>query len=453
MRNPFARAPRALDAEDTESAGGDLAENGASQKRQQLILYGGGGVLAVMAMVWILAPDAKETKSLDQIGGAREVKVSTDDIVNQRLSGNEWMAMSENQLRTQSNQIRGLEGQVGQIEQMQSKIDALEGEKQSMAADGTRVLSAYESENQELRNQLATAQRAPTPGPTGLYGAGAPATYQQRGGKWAPQAGAGAGAGAGADGEPGAAPAPVTRANEIKLVSFGGENAGTANRIGKGSTTFTDSANYLPPNSIARAKVVVGVDATTSVKSQSDPLPVVLRITGPARSVYAEGRLLRTNIEGCMVNGAAQGDLSSEKVYVRLQRMTCPQPGGRFAVSEVKGFISFGGKTGVRGRVVSREGGLVTQSFIAGLAGGFGRGFSANTSSLLTGNNVTVNGKREQLSLGDIAQGGLGEGIATSADAVSKYLIERAEQYQPVIEMPTGVDVEIVFLDGVFIRN
>jgi len=36
---------------------------------------------------------------------------------------------------------------------------------------------------------------------------------------------------------------------------------------------------------------------------------------------------------------------------------------------------------------------------------------------------------------------------------VSKYLIERAEQYQPVVEMPTGIEVEIVFLDGVFVRN
>ena len=40
-----------------------------------------------------------------------------------------------------------------------------------------------------------------------------------------------------------------------------------------------------------------------------------------------------------------------------------------------------------------------------------------------------------------------------SGKDVSKYLIERAEQYQPVIEMPTGVDVEIVFLEGVYVRN
>ena len=67
-----------------------------------------------------------------------------------------------------------------------------------------------------------------------------------------------------------------------------------------------------------------------------------------------------------------------EKVYVKLVRMTCAQPGGRFAVSEVKGFIAFAGKSGVRGNVVSREGSLVSQALLAGIVGGFGRGFSAN---------------------------------------------------------------------------
>ena len=40
-----------------------------------------------------------------------------------------------------------------------------------------------------------------------------------------------------------------------------------------------------------------------------------------------------------------------------------------------------------------------------------------------------------------------------AADTVSKYLIERAEQYQPIVEMPTGIEVEVVFLDGVYVRN
>jgi conjugal transfer pilus assembly protein TraB len=85
--------------------------------------------------------------------------------------------------------------------------------------------------------------------------------------------------------------------------------------------------------------------------------------------------------------------------------------------------------------------------------GGFGRGFSANANSLFSGLTAGADGKRKSLSGTDIVQGGLGQGVGDAADTVSKYLIERAEQYQPVIEMPTGIDVEIVFLDGVFVRN
>ena len=91
--------------------------------------------------------------------------------------------------------------------------------------------------------------------------------------------------------------------------------------------------------------------------------------------------------------------------------------------------------------------------FLAGLAGGFGRGFSANANSVFQGTNITTNGQRQKLSTGDILEGGFGEGVAQTGDMVSKYLIERAEQYQPVIEMPTGIDVEIVFLEGVYVRN
>src|SRR3546814_16966083 len=102
--------------------------------------------------------------------------------------------------------------------------------------------------------------------------------------------------------------------------------------------------------------------------------------------------------------------------------------------------LAFGGKTGVRGRVVSREGSLVTQAFIAGLAGGFGRGFSANANSVFQGTNITTNGKREKISTGAILEGGFGEGMAQTGDMVSKYLNERAEQYKQVVEITNGIN-------------
>lgn len=415
---------------------GDLAGNEAIRRRQRLLLAGAGCAGLLLSSIWIFSGDEAEVAAKDE--DTTEVAVSTKDMVNRNLSQQEWMALSENRFQSTENRLRSIDGQNRRLEQLTAQVEALKGQNQAMQADGQRVLSAYQSENEQLRRQVNERRTpAPAPGPGALYGPTGPQSYQR------PDATLNAEkAVAGRGGPP-----------EVKLVSFASTPGGTASRVEKGNTLYTDSINYLPPNSFARAKVIVGVDASAGVNSQTDPLPVVLRVTGPARSVLQNGRVLTTRIEGCLVNGAARGDLSAEKVYVKLQKMTCPQPGGRYAVSEVKGFIAFGGKTGVRGRVVSREGSLVTQAFLAGLAGGFGRGFSANANSVFQGSNISTDGKRDRLSTGEILEAGFGEGVAQSGDMVSKYLIERAEQYQPVIEMPTGIDVEIVFLEGVYVRN
>src|SRR3546814_15943523 len=53
-----------------------------------------------------------------------------------------------------------------------------------------------------------------------------------------------------------------------------------------------DSRDYLPLNSYAPACVIVGVDASTGVDSQTDTLLVVLRITGSGGSVMRGGMVI-----------------------------------------------------------------------------------------------------------------------------------------------------------------
>ncbi len=431
------------------TVGSAMAVNDTARKKQQMLLAGGAGLALLGASYWIFSGDSDQGAAAGSLAAASDkpIQVSTSDMVNRNMSEQEWMARSENRFQSADNKLRAVDGQAAQIAQLQKELDAVKGQNTAMASDGQRVLSAYQSENEQLKARVAAEQSAPMPraGPSALYGAGSAPTYQSAEQSAAQSSGAG----------PVLPAVAAAMLREVKTVSFtsGGGAGGNATRAERGTTVYSDSPDYLPANSFATARVIVGVDASAGVNSQTDPLPVVLRITGPARSVADNGRVLTTKLQGCLVNGAARGDLSAEKVYVKLQKMTCAQPGGRYAVSEVRGFIAFAGKSGVRGRVVSREGSLVTQAFFAGIAGGIGRGFSANTNSALTGANVTVGGQRQQLGAGALAAGGLGEGVSTAADTVSKYLIERAEQYQPVIEMPTGIDVEIVFLDGTYVRN
>lgn len=444
LKNIFSRerkaldAPEAVDADGVSPVASELDGNIETRKKQQMKLAAGCGVVLVASSFWIFGGD-DAVKKIDP-DSADKKTVSVSDMTNKTKSEQEWMAQSENRFQSTENQLKGVDGTNARVAQLSEQLDTLRAQNTSMSSDGQRVVSAYQAENDQLRRQVneRSAAPAPMPGPQAMYGPGSGAMYGNSGA---------AGPGAVRD----IAPA---RLSEVKMVSFGSAETGNASKVSKGSTVYTDSPNYLPANSFASAKVVVGVDASAGVNSQSDPLPVVLRITGPARSVLQNGKLLTTKIQGCLINGAARGDLSSEKVYIKLQKMTCPQPGGRYAESEVKGFIAFGGKTGVRGRVVSREGSLAMQAFFAGLVGGAGTALnSAFTMPVATIGSGANGGINQTPNLGNVGLRAIGGGAQESGKDLSKYLIERAEQYQPVIEMPTGVDVEIVFLEGVYVRN
>jgi conjugal transfer pilus assembly protein TraB len=429
--------------------------NARVAQRQRYILAAMGVVVLGASASYVLSRGDSNAELKAEDPG--KISISTGDMLGKNLALKEWRAQSQEQMDGMTARLKTMEAKQPGYETNSAKIAALEQENEKIKADGARLFKVYEEQNTAQAAKLKALESGTAPDVA--RGGGNPSRWKQPVNEPFRVGGAGPD-GQGVPGGPGG----TMSVAEVKTISFAPAAAKGAGRSEEAQgfvgvrpdappTVIEASPDYLPPNSYATARVIVGVDASAGVNSQTDPLPVVLRITGPARSVINNGKLLTTRLEGCVVNGAARGDLSAEKVYVKLAKMTCDQPGGRVAVSEVKGFISFAGKTGVRGKVVSREGSLVTQAFLAGVAGGFGRGFSANANAIFQGGTTVVNGERQQLSPGELATAGLGQGVAQSADMVGKYLIERAEQYQPVIEMPTGIEVEIVFLDGVYVRG
>ena len=111
--------------------------------------------------------------------------------------------------------------------------------------------------------------------------------------------------------------------------------------------------------------------------------------------------------------------------------------------TEVSGFVAGGGKAGVRGPVVSREGALVEKAFLAGLVSGAGE-TAANVLQAPAG----TAGAETAASLSDLGRAGLGAGAGSAGRRVADYLIRRAEQYQPVIQLQTGTRVTVVFIEG-----
>ena len=112
------------------------------------------------------------------------------------------------------------------------------------------------------------------------------------------------------------------------------------------------------------------------------------------------------------------------------------------------------GKAGVRGRVISREGDLTNRALIAGALEGVGQTFSQMRpgGGLMGGGISLSSGDFETPTAGELASASLSSGLGEAAGTLADYYVDRLEQYQPVIEMPTGIDVEIVFIRGAQIR-
>lgn len=217
----FNRKRKPLDEAEGEGispVGGELAGNEAVRRKQRMLLAGVAGVGLVLSSMWIFSGD--DDKKLADADGAEKVEVSTKDMVNRNLSNQEWMALSENRFQSTENQLKSVNGQSARMDNLAAQIEALKGQNQAMQADGQRVLSAYQAENEQLRKQINDRPAAPppAPGPAAMYGPRGPQAYQR------PDAAGGAGA------------VPVGHSAEVKMVNFSTGESGPASKVAKGST-------------------------------------------------------------------------------------------------------------------------------------------------------------------------------------------------------------------------
>ncbi|MBN9289487.1 MAG: hypothetical protein BGO43_13565 [Gammaproteobacteria bacterium 39-13] len=199
--------------------------------------------------------------------------------------------------------------------------------------------------------------------------------------------------------------------------------------------------NYIPAGTFVRAVILGGVDASASISSQSEPRPVLLRLV----DLGVLPNHARANIQDCHIIAAVYGDISSERAYARTERISCTLKNGKVFESSLEGYIAGeDGKDGVRGKVIRREGDLLWNSFFAGAVSGLGKGMSqglGTTSISPLGSTTTTTGS-------DVLKSGAYSGIGEGADRLQKYFIERAEQYQPVIQIAAGREITVVFTKG-----
>jgi conjugal transfer pilus assembly protein TraB len=216
--------------------------------------------------------------------------------------------------------------------------------------------------------------------------------------------------------------------------------------IDKKRSMIKNVETTIPSGTTVKAVLVSSVDAPCGVYSSSDPQPVKLQILD-------DGHLpkhVRVKLKGGVIIGSAYGDLSSERLYIRVERLTQIKPSGDFVDTTITGFITGeDGKYGVRGTVVDKSFKLIGNAAFTGMLSGVNNFFQAYASSYTNSGglppfcgNGDVSGK--EFTYGLAAQGGTA-GVDNALNALTDFYIKRADLIKPVLQVNAGRIVDLTF--------
>ena len=203
--------------------------------------------------------------------------------------------------------------------------------------------------------------------------------------------------------------------------------------------------NTIPAGAFAKAVLLGGVDASTSISSSSDPRPVLLRVMDTGTLP----RKFKSDLKDCHVLASSYGDISSERVFMRLEKLTCTErKTGEISETVVSGYVAGeDGRAGVRGVLADRAGEMMRNSLVGGFFGGMAK-FLTQAQNPMTFTPVAPFGQTNPLSHEQMLKAGAGQGTSSALERYADFYIKRAEQMQPVLQVAAGREVNIVFTEG-----
>jgi conjugal transfer pilus assembly protein TraB len=204
---------------------------------------------------------------------------------------------------------------------------------------------------------------------------------------------------------------------------------------------------YMPPGSFFEAVLISGMDAPASSADKKDPMPALARVKADAILPNA----YMYNVRECFVLVGGHGDLSSRRAFMRSETLSCVGDGGKVFEGKMDAFVvGEDGKVGIAGHLVSKQGQIIAQSFLAGIIGGFG---TAVTPVATQGLNVGGQGTTySQPGMETIAQTAVGQGVGVAAKSASQFFLDMAKKMTPVVEISSGTKVTFVLTKGLEVR-
>lgn len=210
----------------------------------------------------------------------------------------------------------------------------------------------------------------------------------------------------------------------------------------------------LPAGSILSGVLVTGMDAPTGRQAQRDPFPSLLRI----KSEAILPNRFRADFRECLLVAGGWGDLSSERAYMRAERLSCVRNDGTVLEATLEAYATGeDGKAGIRGRLVSKQGQILAKSMMAGFMQGVSSAFNVKQVPSINITRGVDSGEvqspvYEQAMDSNALQGAAANGVGTAFEKIADYYLEMAESMFPVIEIDAMRDIDFIVTKGMTVK-
>jgi conjugal transfer pilus assembly protein TraB len=200
-----------------------------------------------------------------------------------------------------------------------------------------------------------------------------------------------------------------------------------------------ETTTVLPAGSFVKARVVSGVEANTL-----EPYPVLLQLeyafTGPNKT--------KIDLSNCFMIAKARANLSTERVIMETDTMSCVRENGEHFKSAARGYTAGEDSTfGSTGTFISKQGQVLLAAVLASVAKNAGEAVA-----LAQQTTTVVGADRAQSATnvtGDQAKFIAGRSVVDGATLIAQWYLDYAKQLVPSIGIGSGQTVHVIMLDTI----
>lgn len=194
----------------------------------------------------------------------------------------------------------------------------------------------------------------------------------------------------------------------------------------------------LPSGSFAKGTILTGIDAPTG-----KTLPSLIELD----FAYVAPNNFKIDLQGCFLILKSSADISSERVEMQPQKISCVSKSGAFFEKKTNGYVAdgFDNRFAMKGKLIENFGSKLLKATLASALEGAGKAIQLSQTTTNTnplgGQSTTVSGNTGKLIAGGAA--------SSAASTIAKWYLGQVQKMMPVIRVESGKTVWIVMTEKI----